>query len=265
MSNYTIQLEGAAKDAYIAARFNTPAPAQNAGVIKMKIEQLVFNMITENTGTHMLDSGGAGGRAWQRNQGLTLEHFQNEPEATIKVCAADDECPEVDVSVFHKLTDGSLYLDDLCDEFNSIECGQWNGQYYGTDSEMSDWLDDNEFESEGDGWNTYNWGSNLSQTLQGQDLKRHGDDYILLQVHGGADVRGGYTDAKLFKVNEHCMSYEAIDDICMFSVDDDGGYVSIDWHGEWTNQDGQCATVEDFANFFKHSGGGLIAGNINQH
>lgn len=34
MSNYTIQLEGAAKDAYIAARFNTPAPAQNAGVIK---------------------------------------------------------------------------------------------------------------------------------------------------------------------------------------------------------------------------------------
>ena len=35
MSNYTtIQLEGAAKDAYIAARFNTPAPAQNAGIIK---------------------------------------------------------------------------------------------------------------------------------------------------------------------------------------------------------------------------------------
>ena len=35
MSNYTtIQLEGAAKDAYIAAHFNTPAPAQNAGVIK---------------------------------------------------------------------------------------------------------------------------------------------------------------------------------------------------------------------------------------
>ena len=35
MSNYTtIQLEGAAKDAYIAARYNTPAPAQNAGVIK---------------------------------------------------------------------------------------------------------------------------------------------------------------------------------------------------------------------------------------
>ena len=35
MSNYTtIQLEGAAKDAYIAAHFNIPAPAQNAGVIK---------------------------------------------------------------------------------------------------------------------------------------------------------------------------------------------------------------------------------------
>jgi hypothetical protein len=232
----------------------------------MNIEKLVFSMITENTGTHMLDSGGAAGRAWQRNKGLTLEHFQNEPEATIKVCAADDEWPEVDVSIFHKLTDGSLYLDDLCDEFNAIECGQWNGEYYGTDSEMSHWLDDNEFESEGDAWNTYNWGSNLSQTLQGQDLKRHGDDYILVQVHGGADVRGGYTDAKLFKVNEHCMPFEAIDDMCMFSVDDgEGGYVAISWHGEWINQDGGCATVDDFAAFFNYSGGELIAGHINQH
>mgnify|MGYP003123414784 CR=1 FL=1 len=232
----------------------------------MNIEQLVFSMITENTGTHMLDSGGAGGRAWQRNQGLTIEHFQNEPEATIKVCAVDDEWPEVDVSIFHKLTDGSLYLDDLCNEFNAIDCGQWNGEYYGTDSEMSDWLDDHGFESEGDGWNTYNWGSVLSQTLQGQDLKRDGEDYILLQVHGGADVRGGYTDAKLFKVNEHCMPVEAILDNCMFSVDDgDGGYVSIDWSGEWINQEGGCATVDDFAAFFKHSSGQLIAGYINQH
>lgn len=232
----------------------------------MNIEQLVFSMITENTGTNMLDSGGASGRAWQRNQGLTIEHFQNEPAATLQVSAVDDEWPEVDVSVFHKLTDGSLYLDDLCNEFNAIDCGQWNGEYWGTDSEMSDWLDDNEFESEGDGWNTYNWGSNLSQTLQGQDLKRDGDDYILLQVHGGADVRGGYTDAKLFKVNEHCMPFEAILDDCMFSVDDgEGGYVAIDWSGEWINQEGGCATVEDFAAFFKHSGGQLIAGDINQH
>jgi hypothetical protein len=118
----------------------------------MSIEQLVFSMITENTGSHFLDSGGANGREWQRNQGLTIEHFKNEPAATLKVCSADDEWPEVDVSVFHKLTDGSLYLDDLCNEFNAIECGQWNGEYYGTDSEMSDWLNDNGFAAEGDGW-----------------------------------------------------------------------------------------------------------------
>ena len=32
------------------------------------IEQTIYNMLMENTGTHMLDSGGGSGRHWQRNQ-----------------------------------------------------------------------------------------------------------------------------------------------------------------------------------------------------
>ena len=42
------------------------------------IEQTIFEMITENTGSHMLDSGGAYGRNWQRNQGKTIDDFKNE-------------------------------------------------------------------------------------------------------------------------------------------------------------------------------------------
>ena len=39
------------------------------------IEQTIFDMITENTGTHMLDSGGVAGRNWQRNKEKTLADF----------------------------------------------------------------------------------------------------------------------------------------------------------------------------------------------
>jgi len=58
----------------------------------------------------------------------------------------------------------------------------------------------------GESWNTYNGDCTLSQTLQGTNLHTQETEsdfefppYVLLQVHGGADVRGGYTDAKLFK------------------------------------------------------------------
>lgn len=49
--------------------------------------------------------------------------------------------------------------------------------------------------------NTYNGESSLTQTLQFITL---GDTYdsniIALSVHNGADVRGGYTDYKIFEI-----------------------------------------------------------------
>ena len=55
-------------------------------------------------------------------------------------------------------------------------------------------------ESKYEPFNTYDGDSDLSQVLQGAWLEdADGDTYLLLQIHGGCDVRGGYTDAKLFK------------------------------------------------------------------
>ena len=41
-------------------------------------EQQIYNMLTENTGTHFLDSGGANGRHWQSNIKKSLEDFRRE-------------------------------------------------------------------------------------------------------------------------------------------------------------------------------------------
>lgn len=49
---------------------------------------VLADMLTENTGTHMLDSGGASGRAWQRNQAAVAKtgkgpvaFFESQPES----------------------------------------------------------------------------------------------------------------------------------------------------------------------------------------
>ena len=52
-------------------------------------------------------------------------------------------------------------------------------------------------------WNTYNDSIQLlSQVLQGSFVKIYDKDYIILQIHNGCDVRGGYTHAKMFLLTD---------------------------------------------------------------
>ena len=82
--------------------------------------------------------------------------------------------------------------------------------------------------------------------MQGNELTLEGEygeeKYLLLQIHGGADVRGGYTDARLFKLADHAEFYNVVSEDCGFS--DERGEISISWHGEWINSDGGCADDE---------------------
>lgn len=44
-------------------------------------KKIIRGMLKENTGTHMLDSGGDNGRMWQRNQD---KDFDKEPYSTLR-------------------------------------------------------------------------------------------------------------------------------------------------------------------------------------
>ena len=46
--------------------------------------------------------------------------------------------------------------------------------------------------------NTYNGEDLLSQTIQYIYFSNHSNTYVILQIHGGCDVRGGYTAPKVF-------------------------------------------------------------------
>jgi hypothetical protein len=220
----------------------------------MNMQETIAQMLTENTGTHFLDSGGANGRAWQQNAGKVVADFEAQPSATAEIYVREWQGKLVAevlpcVNIFHLLTCGALELDDLCHEFNAMPVAEWGGDYNGVSLEGSEWLEARGFvmckESRG-GWNTYNWNAAHSQVMQGNELTLEGEcgeeKYLLLQIHGGADVRGGYTDARLFKLADYAEFYNVVSEDCGFS--DERGEISISWHGEWINSDGGCADDE---------------------
>ena len=195
---------------------------------KADIKKTIYKMLTENTGTHFLDSGGANGRNWQRNQTKTIKDFQDEPEASLSFDVSGDHIYlDPTVSVFHKL---SKVLDEckICKDFNAMKVNNWDSEnYYGVSKEGENFLNSYGFStpnnSDNDTWNTYNFDNCFSQVVQGTNLiSENGENYVLIQIHQGADVRGGYTDAKLFIISDgvDCDHNNVQNDSCCFSVVD---------------------------------------------
>lgn len=165
----------------------------NATATATDTATVLAGMFTENTGRHMLDSGGAYGRNWEAAQGKTVSDFLAEPSGTF-----DEHCGPL-LSTFHFLNQRLEFAAELQAEFDQF-----------ADERPDDgWLQLMEqFVAERDDWvsitvNTYNHESALDQVIQFVQVDTEGGDacygdVVLLQVHGGCDVRGGYTAPKLF-------------------------------------------------------------------
>jgi|TARA_R110000803_G_C11856293_1_gene306560 hypothetical protein len=172
----------------------------------MNTKQTVYKMLIENTGKHFLDSGGDSGRMWQRNQKKTIQDFENEPEESYEFDFNGGYIYRT-LSVFHYLTN-NLQIDDLCEDFNNLQndSNDWdsNCNLYGVSAEAYEILDTLPDVRILRTWNTYNGESDLSQILQGATIEIDEETYFCIQIHGGADARGGYTNAKLFKGGNYC-------------------------------------------------------------
>ena len=174
------------------------------------IEKILHDMMIENTGVNMLDSGGAYGRSWQRNR--TVTDFRKRHPFTVNVDDfKHDEC----------------YLDFSGDMFTLLsnvldrdeETVHFEKMFYKwyKNAGRNDWIPDFPANEYGlpdyvmaHSFNTYNDGDAfLSGTFQGyvftfredQDEWFYADPAIVaILIHGGCDVRGGYTQPKFFKV-----------------------------------------------------------------
>lgn len=140
----------------------------------------------------------------QKYQPQSIDHALKHEGYTIEFEQATSDDITFSVSLYHYMPT-VLELDDMCDEYNSLPCEAWDSDIYGVSSKQAKWLKKKGFE-EGETWNTYNGENVLSQVVQGTNLKIDGcgeGDYVLIQIHNGADVRGGYTDAKMFKYRHY--------------------------------------------------------------
>jgi hypothetical protein len=165
-----------------------------------KTQQVIFDMLTENTGSHFLDSGGDDGRMWQRNAKKTLDDFRNEPYATI-----DPKYGDSSLSLFHYMNEYLVYDEGLTGGFEEFAKGYPEEPWL---SIIQEWLDASGVAPEGEFYSDARWNFNtynfdmwwVNQTLQGSFFGMWGKTYLIVQVHGGADVRGGYTAPKVFQV-----------------------------------------------------------------
>jgi len=170
-----------------------------------RTNEIIYEMLTESTGKHMLDSGQDDGRHWQRNQKKSLKDFENEPRLIL--LDQDSNYPYYEKSTFHHLADSCIYLpNENADLVEWIEQDQYHwadnpeGRSLDCMSDIEEYMSER-YNLDTHIINTCNHECSLTQTLQFIEL---GDTYdsniIALSVHNGADVRGGYTDYKIFEI-----------------------------------------------------------------
>lgn len=166
-------------------------------------------MFTENTGTHILDSGGISGRNWQRNAGKTAADFLAAPEGW-------GEDYGLTISAFHfcnQYLEFDSMTEGMTNEFRAWvdKSPKWPdeaAEYYNSPGSFETWLEEAFPLAEAKVFNTYNWDNLLSQVLQGVEFELQGLPLVALSIHNGADVRGGYSDLVIFRACE-CWLYQS--------------------------------------------------------
>lgn len=185
--------------------------------------RIIAALMRESTGASILDSGGIYGRNWERNRG---RDFENEPTVYLSF---EYDYIDYTLNVYHFLNERLDYAPQLDKEFLEFSDRE--------DQKDSHWLENMEafaeYIRERDGMingqagtvNTYNGEDNLSQVLQYTMGESDEGTFYLVQIHGGADVRGGYTRPVAFLADEYAL------------FDNAGGYIRCDCQTSWYTDD----------------------------
>lgn len=231
--------------------------------------KILAGMLCENTGRAMCDSGGEPtydangnytgsthgyGRHYERN---AKRKFENEQASRVRFSVygkGDGAKLSIDAvhNVYHWLKEKLTYDAEMDVRFQAFasqpgnEGESWLSIMEAFPTTLKD-ADENGEALEvagiyGEGRpvtvNTYNGADLLSQVLQYVYFEvKYGDAYVILQIHNGADVRGGYTIPRVFTVNDELGIFNNADGsiVC--------GHCDHYWHtddGSNWYEDGTC-------------------------
>lgn len=176
----------------------------------MNTNQIIIKMLTENTGRHMLDSGGAYGRHWERNQG---RDFSAEPSTTSEFSISTYQGKStLDVmvthNIYHWLTDRLDYSERVDDIFQWFCKRKPQADLY-WDRCIENFTRDLEsmYDTKPMGGYTYNDQALLSQDIVFNQFSHDHMDYAIIQIHNGCDARGGFTRPRVFECDEYLFDY----------------------------------------------------------
>ena len=175
----------------------------------IQTKDLISDMLRENTGRSFLDSGDHYGRHYERNRSRVFDR-----ESPISIDPRFDYL-DITINLYHFLSSILEYdpiFDSLLSETDSLypDLRSWfavSDQYLESLTEISEYdseiLDLSGLYGESDPFsvNTYNHESLLSQTIQYIYLTIKSESYVILQIHNGCDVRGGYTRPRVFRLS----------------------------------------------------------------
>jgi hypothetical protein len=165
-------------------------------------------MLTENTGRSFLDSGDAYGRAWERNQGRDVASFEAGPAVLIDEYGAA-------LDVFHYLVERVDFDAELDAVWRAFDDAHPDESWFETADAWTAEVGEQDGYWSTFGWqNSYNGDNCLNGTIQLLPFTYGGGSYVLLQIHGGADVRGGYTRPAVFATDESIFSWNDLDLNC---------------------------------------------------
>jgi hypothetical protein len=176
-----------------------PAQLQAIPIGVGETEEVLRELFTQNTGSHPLDSSGLYGSVGARNQ-------RNPPWNRPFIQFLDDAAECVMVNAFLLLM-GHWNLDEAVDR--NDEARRLEEEIYEALGrsprilEIEEWARGKGMEATA--WNTSNADSFLDHVLEYASIwpeGRDGPGFIALSVHLGCDVRGGYSDPRVFYLGE---------------------------------------------------------------
>ena len=194
---------------------------------KLSMAEIAQTMLTENTGSNIVDSGGYYGRAWQRNQS---KDFETEPATSVRFDTYRGKVSGYvgTVSLYHWLKLNFEPDDEMQAAIDAEQGGTWFDIAERVAAKFST-------EREAACTYTYNEPDNwdLSQDIQFWEIfteDNYEPSHLVVMVHGGCDARWGFTKPYALKI-KGCSEYqwrESAKIDCIYAGDtrwtSDGGY-----------------------------------------
>jgi len=189
-----------------------------------KNQSVIHDMITENTGVNMLDSGFYG-RHWEKNR--SISDFRD-----TETCFVQEDM--ISLNLFHWLDDKLSYDEEMDKKFQEYSMNEENKDKHWLEC-MDDFAEkygvEDNYLGIGSG-NSYNEESCLSQSIQYTYFSNDSGSYVILQTHNGADIRGGYSEPKVFscELEQFLMAISHLSGSCQcgYADSDSGGYSFYD-------------------------------------